>query len=203
MTPTFAHPRRIQLTITIACALGIFASSASAADNLAVDHAVQVQNQDYVHVLPSGRKVSPVGTINSTANFPTMVAPFDGGIAVLANGATPSQSVEIYGSNLQRKAVLAIYRDAAPKKAVVLPLPSGTGIAEAPSAPLAGGVAYRTQGKPAQVAAAAEATLRSEASKQALNATIIGHGDLFQGLTSSKDGVLYATGGASDQVLAM
>lgn len=168
-----------------------------------IDHAVQIDNNDYVHALPSGRKVGPVGTINDTANFPTMVVPYAGGVAVLANGASPSQSIELFGPQLQRQALLAIYRDGTPKKPVSIPLPNGTGIAEAPSAPLAGGVAYRTKAQPQELAADAAATLRSEASKKALDATVIGHGDLFQGLTSGPDGTLYATGGVSDQVLAM
>ena len=48
---------------------------------------------DVTHVLPTGRRVSPVGTLVGTANFVTQVAWTDGGVAVLAKGAGPVQDL--------------------------------------------------------------------------------------------------------------
>ncbi|HVB37019.1 MAG TPA: YncE family protein, partial [Vicinamibacterales bacterium] len=52
---------------------------------------------DYTHVLPTGRQVSPVGTIAGTPNFPTAVAVAGSRIAVLSNGATRTQSLSLLG----------------------------------------------------------------------------------------------------------
>ena len=62
---------------------------------------------DVTHVLPAGRRVSPVGTLVGTANFVTQVAWTDGGVAVLANGAGPVQDLTYYSAaDLHRSAVL-------------------------------------------------------------------------------------------------
>jgi DNA-binding beta-propeller fold protein YncE len=63
--------------------------------------AVSAANRDWVtHVLPTGRIVSPVGTVNGTPNFATNVVPLgDRHIAVLANGATRAQTVTIYDAH--------------------------------------------------------------------------------------------------------
>ncbi len=62
---------------------------------------------DVTHVLPTGRRVSPVGTLVGTANFVTQVAWTDGGVAVLANGAGPVQDLTYYSAaDLHRSAVL-------------------------------------------------------------------------------------------------
>lgn len=50
----------------------------------------------YTHILPTGRAVSPTGTIVATPNFPTAVIILGNRIAVLANGATRTQSISLY-----------------------------------------------------------------------------------------------------------
>lgn len=50
----------------------------------------------YTHDLPTGRRVSPVGTIAATLNFPTGIAIVGNRIAVLANSATHAQSITVY-----------------------------------------------------------------------------------------------------------
>ncbi|MHB1302332.1 MAG: bifunctional YncE family protein/alkaline phosphatase family protein [Acidiphilium sp.] len=50
----------------------------------------------YTHNLPTGRRVSPVGIIAATPNFPTGIAIIGNRIAVLANGATRTQSITFY-----------------------------------------------------------------------------------------------------------
>jgi len=74
---------------------------------------VDAANQDWVtHVLPTGRIVSPVGTVNGTPNFATNAIPLQNGlIAVLANGATRAQTVTLYDPhNLKSVAQLAAYK---------------------------------------------------------------------------------------------
>lgn len=50
----------------------------------------------YTHSLPTGRRVLPVGTIAARPNFPTGIAIIGNHIAVLANGATRTQSITFY-----------------------------------------------------------------------------------------------------------
>jgi len=58
--------------------------------------------RDYTHVLPTGRIVSPVGSINGAPNFVTAVEALDGKILALNNGATKTQAVTLYDAqNLQ------------------------------------------------------------------------------------------------------
>ena len=165
---------------------------------------IDAKNRDrYIHILPTGRRLDPVGTINGTPDFPTAVVPFGHGVAVLANGATPSQTIGLYRSDLRRYALLAVYRGKAPGKPTTSALPDGLGISETPRHPAAAGVAYRPKATAAQLAADARRSLRAEAGHPPSATTIIGHNDLFQGLAAGPDGTLYATGGVSDTVLAM
>ena len=169
-------------------------------------HAVTIdaKNRDrYIHILPTGRRLDLVGTINGTPDFPTAVVPFKHGVAVLANGATPSQTIGLYESDLERYALLAVYRGKAPGKPTTIALPNGLGISETPHHPAAAGVAYRPKASAAQLAADARRTLHAQAAHPPLATTIIAHGDLFQGLAVGPDNTLYAAGGASDTVLAM
>ena len=169
-------------------------------------HAVTIdaRNRDlYTHILPTGRRLDPVGMINGTPDFPTAVVPFAHGVAVLANGATPSQTIGLYGSDLGRYALLAVYRGKAPGKPTTSALPNGLGISETPRHPAAAGVAYRPKASAAQLAACARRTLRAQAGHASRATTIIGHGDLFQGLAAGPDDTLYAAGGVSDTVMAL
>jgi YVTN family beta-propeller protein len=47
-------------------------------------------------VLPTGRRVTPVGRLAPTPNFPTAVVPFDHGVAVLTNGAARIEDLLVY-----------------------------------------------------------------------------------------------------------
>lgn len=83
---------------------------------------INADNKDWVtHVLPTGRIVSPVGTVNGSPNFVTEVIPFGHKIAAMANGATRAQTVTFYDQHtLKRDAEIAAYKKDA-KKAVPLP----------------------------------------------------------------------------------
>jgi hypothetical protein len=48
------------------------------------------------HVIATGRRISPIGRLGSTANFPSAVLVSQGAAYVLADGATHTQSVARY-----------------------------------------------------------------------------------------------------------
>ena len=48
------------------------------------------------HVIATGRRVSPIGALAATTNFPSSVVESNGAVYVLANGATRTQSVARY-----------------------------------------------------------------------------------------------------------
>ncbi|MGC8490481.1 MAG: bifunctional YncE family protein/alkaline phosphatase family protein [Syntrophobacteraceae bacterium] len=74
------------------------------------------------HVLPSGRIVSPVGTVAGSPNFVTGVAEFGDGVAVLNNGATRTQMVTVYsGKTLRRVAHFIAYKKSGKTPAPGLP----------------------------------------------------------------------------------
>ncbi len=158
---------------------------------------------EYTGILPTWRKVTPVGTITSTPNFPTQLAVRHGRVAVLANGATPFQTVTWYDDSLQRIGRLAALSQAVPPKAVAFATPGGTGIAIDPQHAGASGTVYTTN-QPATVREReAQSTLKVEANPHRVATTTLGHADLFQGLTSGAKGIWYATGGNADAVYAL
>ncbi|WP_215843393.1 bifunctional YncE family protein/alkaline phosphatase family protein [Acidithiobacillus sp. GG1-14] len=86
-------------------------------NTLNINHPIQINadNIDWVtHVLPTGRIVSPVGTVNGAPNFVTQVVPIGHDVAALANGATYAQTITWYDQNtLQRMADMAAYKQSA------------------------------------------------------------------------------------------
>jgi DNA-binding beta-propeller fold protein YncE len=69
------------------------------------------------HVIATGRRISPVGRLAGTANFPSSVVLSDGSAFVLANGATHTQSVARYDAVTLRPQGRALgYRAAAPRR---------------------------------------------------------------------------------------
>lgn len=157
----------------------------------------------YRGVLPTWRRVTPVGVLISTPDFPTKVLPVAGHVLVLANGATPFQTVTWYGRNLNRQARLATYGAPAPAKATVATLANGTGQAADPRHAGAAGMVYSTNQPLRVLAAEAKATERAEENPHTIATTIVSRSDLFQGLAAGGDGIVYATGGNSDEVLAL
>ena len=168
---------------------------------------VQLDSQNianYTATLPTGRIVTPVGAINGTPNFPTMVAADGNRIAVLANGATPFQTITFYdGNNLRRVDRLAAFSKVAPVQPMAYATPGGSGIAINPQHAGAAGVVYIPKEGVALKIAQAKATLAAESDSQAIPSSVISHSDFFQGLTAGPDGTFYATGGDSDQVVAL
>ena len=168
---------------------------------------VQLDSQNianYTATLPTGRIVTPVGAINGTPNFPTMVAADGNRIAVLANGATPFQTITFYdGNNLRRVDRLAAFSKVAPVQPMAYATPDGSGIAINPQHAGAAGVVYIPKEGVALKIAQAKATLAAESDSQAIPSSVISHSDFFQGLTAGPDGTFYATGGDSDQVVAL
>lgn len=67
------------------------------------------------HVIATGRRVSPVGRLAATANFPSSIVLSAGKAYVLADGATHTQSVVQYdAATLAKSATLLGFRGAAP-----------------------------------------------------------------------------------------
>ncbi len=65
----------------------------------------------FLHRLPTGRVVGPVGRINGTPNFATAVVTRGRTVYVLANGATNAQTITLYNArNLRRQQQIAAYR---------------------------------------------------------------------------------------------
>ena len=65
----------------------------------------------FLHKLPTGRVVGPVGRINGTPNFATAVVAQGRTVYVLANGATNAQTITLYNARtLHRTQQIAAYR---------------------------------------------------------------------------------------------
>ncbi|MBU2720843.1 quinoprotein amine dehydrogenase, beta chain-like protein, partial [Acidithiobacillus ferridurans] len=160
--------------------------------------------ENYTATLPTGRTVAPTGVINGTPNFPTMAAADGNRIAVMANGATPFQTITFYdGKDLRRVDRLAAFSKVAPVKPVAHATLGGSGIALNPLHAGAAGVVYVPKEGAALKIARAKAALAAESEPQAIPTSVISHSDFFQGLTAGPDGTFYATGGDSDQVVAL
>ena len=157
----------------------------------------------YTGVLPTWRRVAPVGTVISTPNFPTNVVTAAGHVLVLANGSTPFQTVTWYGLHLQRQGRLAVFAKVAPLKPVVFASGGASAWAENPHHAGAAGMVYATDQSSRQRVAEAAATEHAEENPRAIPTTVVSHDDLFQGLAAGANGVVYATGGDSDEVLAL
>ena len=129
--------------------------------------------------LPSGRLLTPVGVLAGTPNFPTQAVAQGNHVTVLNGGANKLQSLRLYaGDDLH---VLAV---ADTLLGPTRPTSASGAVAPAVAAPGAN-VAQGTAGElPAAISAA------------------IPDQSLFQGLSAGPDGMLYATGGASDDLLA-
>lgn len=191
---------------TLFCCVSIaFGKAAPTVRNVWMPATVSGANQEiYSATLPTGRKVTPVGTINGTPNFPTMIAAQGPDIAVLANGATPFQTITLYnGQNLNRLSRLAVFSKVAPHKPRIRATPGGSGIALNPEHTGAAGVVYIPKDPAAVKIVDAKATLAAESNPHPVQTTLLSHSDLFQGLAAGPDGTFYATGGASNNVLAL
>ncbi|NDU92989.1 MAG: quinoprotein amine dehydrogenase, beta chain-like protein [Ferrovum sp.] len=168
---------------------------------------VQLDSQNvanYTATLPTGRIVTPVGVINGTPNFPTMVAAQGGFIAVLANSATPFQTITFYSRNsLERLDRLAAFAKVAPTKPMAWATSGGNGTALNPEHAGAAGVVYVPKENAALKIRQAKATLAVESNPNPIPTALLSHSDLFQGLTAGTDGIFYATGGDSDNVVAL
>ena len=181
-----------------------FAKTIRTANNVWKPATISAANQGtYSATLPTGRKVSPVGIINGTPNFPTMIAADGKNVAVLANGDTPFQTITFYGGqDLERLSRLAVFPRKDPQKLEAEATKGGTGIAVNPKhAGAAGGVYVPKAAGPAKIADA-KAALAAESNPHPVQTTVVSHSDLFQGIAAGQNGVFYATGGASDKVLA-
>ena len=155
-------------------------------------------------VLPTGRALAPVGSLNGTPNLPTMLAVQDGRVAVLANGATPFQTITFYDAQtLHRQDRLATFPKAAPSKPVALTTPGGSGILLNPLHAGSAGTVYVPQENAARKIAQAKATLAAESNPRAIPTALLSHSDLFQGLAAGPGGQFYATGGGSDNVVTL
>lgn len=155
-------------------------------------------------ILPTGRTVAPVGRLNGAPNLPTMLAIHGNQVAVLANGATPFQTLTFYDAEtfnpIDR---LAAFSKLVPNQLVALATRGGSGIALNRLHTGASGTVYVPKEDAAQKIAQGKATLVAESNPTAIPTTLLSHSDFFQGLTAGRDGVFYATGGDSDKVIAL
>jgi len=202
--------RKIRSVVILSFAALLAQASAirAASENTALSlvksvHIDAANRAEYTGVLPTWRKVTPVGTLSSTPNFPTQLAIGDGKVAVLANGATPFQTVTWYGLDLHRLTRLAALSQAVPPKPVAFATPGGTGIAIDVQHAGASGTVYTTNQSAARREAEAQSSLHAEANPKSIPTTAIGHADLFQGLVAGPDNTFYATGGNADAVYAL
>ena len=170
----------------LSCGPIAFGKTDQAARNIWAPATVSATDQEiYSATLPTGRKISPVGTINGTPNFPTMIAAQGKNIAVLANGATPFQTITLYnGQGLRRLWRLAVFPQAAPRKPRVRATPGGSGIALNPKHTGAAGVVYIPKDPPAVKILDAKATLAAESNPHPVQTKLLSHSDLFQGLAA-------------------
>ncbi len=157
----------------------------------------------YTGTLPTWREVTPVGTLVSTPNFPTRVAVRGRRIAVLANGATPFQTITWYSLHLDRLTRIAAFSKVAPSHPVVRASSGTSGVALNPRHTGPAGTVYTTNQSAAIRKREAQATLRAEANPKTVPTTIVSQSDWFQGLVAGPQGLWYAAGGASDQVMAL
>ncbi|MHB1869277.1 MAG: quinoprotein amine dehydrogenase, beta chain-like protein [Steroidobacteraceae bacterium] len=194
------------LGLALAVSLPALAVSAPAEHTDLIARPVQVTAANrtrYSATLPTWRRVSPVGTLISTPNFPTKVLSIAGHVLVLANGATVFQTVTWYGPDLQREARLAAFTAVAPTHTTVTTFSGSSAQVIDPRHAGAAGSVYSTN-QPAKLRAAeAQATERAEESPETVATEVISHSDLFQGLAAGRDGTVYATGGNSDKVFAL
>ncbi|MHB1539880.1 MAG: bifunctional YncE family protein/alkaline phosphatase family protein [Steroidobacteraceae bacterium] len=178
----------------------------SATQQYLVPAPVRVTAENYSHftgILPTWRRVTPVGTLISTPNFPTKVLSNAGHVLVLANGATPFQTVTWYSLDLRRQARLAAFSEQAPTTPTVITAAKGSAKALNPRHTGAAGWVYSTNQPMKLREAEAVAALRAEQNPQAIPTTVASHSDLFQGLAAGTNGIVYATGGNSGEVLAL
>ncbi len=159
--------------------------------------------REYTGILPTWRTVTPVGTVVSTPNFPTQVAVAHGQVAVLANGATPFQTITWYDSRLRRLVRLAAFAKTVPPKPVAFATPGGSGVAVQPRHAGAGATVYVTDQPAAVRVHEAQESLEAERNPKAVPTLAISHADLFQGLIAGPDGRWYATGGDADVAYAL
>ena len=138
--------RKAVISVIVAGSLCYLPSALATLLNRHVLSAVQLDSQNrvsYTATLPTGRIVTPTGVINGTPNFPTVVAADENRIAVMANGATPFQSITFYdGKDLQRIDRLVAFSRVAPVKPVAHATLGGSGIAINPQHAGAAGVVY-------------------------------------------------------------
>ena len=164
----------------------------------------RVATKSPMAILPTGRFVTPVGMLNGTPNFPTMLAVQGRQVAVLANGATPFQTLTFYeAQTLKRLDRLAAFSKVAPPKHIALATPGGSGTAENPLHAGSAGVVYVPKEDAAQKITQAKATLAAESNPRAIPTALLSHSDLFQGLAAGPGGRFYATGGGSDNVVTL
>jgi hypothetical protein len=164
------------------------------------------------NVLPTGRIVSPVGTINGTASFPTMVVPWQRGVAVLANGATPTTNIILFSSSLHKQFTVSAFSGASHYSMSI----SGTkgGIDYSGFNP-ADGIASDVLRNHVDDAVTIDDKKGNAADKiynlkHAGNGTghstpdiVVNRQNFFQGLAVGHDGTLYAAGGYTNDVVAI
>jgi DNA-binding beta-propeller fold protein YncE len=203
---TMPRSRTVLLGVLLGLCLPALAAAVAGSprDFVAAPVTVTAANRArYIGVLPTWRRVSPVGTLVSTPNFPTKVLRTGAHVLVLANGSTPFQTVTWYSPRLRREARLAAFSAAAPHQPTVQAFAGGTAIAADPRHAGAGGTVYSTNEPAKTRAAQALAAERAERNPHPVATSVISHRDLFQGLAAGAHGIVYATGGASDRVLAL
>ncbi|MCL4321861.1 MAG: quinoprotein amine dehydrogenase, beta chain-like protein [Deltaproteobacteria bacterium] len=130
------------------------------------------------HTLPTGRIITPVGTLNGTANFATNVAVYHNLVAVLANGATFVQTITIYNKKTLVK--IARYKAYKAKRLKRFKEP--------------GVVVYNPKkAKNASINRSMASFTYAKNDNQ----------DLFQGLAFGPNGILYASGGGVNDIITL
>lgn len=157
-------------------------------------------------ILPTGRLITPVGTVVGTPNFPTGVAIGPKGvILVLANGATPFETLSTYGPALEPMSQLAALKGPLPPQGLSVKAGLGGGSTaidlDAPDASVK--VYDPAESNRRKRAYTRRAAARARRYVAPFRLTVIPHQNLFQGVVTTPAGMIYATGGMSDNVLAL
>lgn len=208
-------PRRTQptsfLTTTLLLMAPVLASAAPVSGQPVFAPATPVRTSragrpQFGARLPTGRWVTPAGTIVGTPNFPTGITVGPGGrIFVLANGATPFETLSSFSPDLEPESQLATLNGRLPQtsRRIFVGLGGGgTGLAlRTPSASVK---IYdpRESNRQKRVWTGRALSL-ARAHAAAFRVTVIPHQNLFQGVIRGPQGLLYATGGESDNVVAI
>ncbi|MHB8282731.1 MAG: bifunctional YncE family protein/alkaline phosphatase family protein [bacterium] len=149
--------------------------------------------KEYIHQLPTGRFISPVGLISATENFPTNAKVYKNYIIVLTNPAKKIQKLTLYNrKNLKPVAILEAFRGESnlPYIGPIIQYGEQSNI-------------RRNSSNSGYATSLIWASSIARIPNSEIPTTVIRSQSFFQGLTVSKNGTIYAAGGVTGNILAV